>query len=189
MAPILGIMASQISGHLWAPSGAYDSIATANPSGTNTLTFSSIPQTYTHLQIRFIARDNRATNADYMNCYLNGDTASNYTNHYLYGNGSSALSSVDNPSSSVVLMRATGTNQTANAYGAGVLDILDYTNTSKYKTTRQLGGYEDNSTGLLYLVSALWRNTNAISSITITTGVGTSFDSYTQIALYGIKGN
>ena len=53
MAPILGIYASQISGHLFAPSGAYDSIATVTPyTTTTTVEFNSRPSTYTHLQVR-----------------------------------------------------------------------------------------------------------------------------------------
>jgi hypothetical protein len=51
--PILGIISSQISGHLFAPSGAYDSIATVSGTGSSgTISFTSIPSTYTHLQIR-----------------------------------------------------------------------------------------------------------------------------------------
>ena len=53
--PILGLLASAISGNLFAPSGAYDSIATASGTGSSaTISFTSIPSTYTHLQIRGI---------------------------------------------------------------------------------------------------------------------------------------
>jgi hypothetical protein len=84
--PILGIMASQISGHLFAPSGAYDSIATTTLSSpAASITFSSIPATYTHLQIRGIARSTAA--AGNVSIAYNSDTGSNYAGHDLYGDG------------------------------------------------------------------------------------------------------
>ena len=83
MAPILGIYASQISGHLFAPSGAYDSIATTTvgAGGASSITFSSIPSTYTHLQVRITAKGNRGIVIE--NAYLtfNGDSGTNYNAH------------------------------------------------------------------------------------------------------------
>ena len=88
MSPILGIYASQISGHLWAPSGAYDSIATATGTGSSgIINFTSIPSTYTHLQLRVSALP---SSVDQMVCRVgNGsiDTGSNYARHTLNGNG------------------------------------------------------------------------------------------------------
>jgi len=95
MAPILGIWASQISGHLFAPSGAYDSIATTTvgAGGTSSITFNSIPSTYTHLQIRAFTGTSTiyVSNAGYVS--FNGDTTtSNYNDHAIYGSGASAAS-------------------------------------------------------------------------------------------------
>ena len=90
--PMLGIMASQISGHLWAPSGAYDSIATVTlGSAASTITFSSIPSTYTHLQFRVMARDTTTgVTQTSLRWQFNGDTAANYTAyHDIFGNGAS----------------------------------------------------------------------------------------------------
>jgi hypothetical protein len=86
--PILGIMASQISGHLWAPEGAYDSLATVTLSAnTSSITFAGIPAGYKHLQLR--ATWANSTGADTW-MRINGDTGSNYAAHYLNGNGSAA---------------------------------------------------------------------------------------------------
>lgn len=188
MAPILGIMASQISGHLWAPSGAYDSIATINvgTGGGASVTFSSIPSTYTHLQIRYIAKRNNAFNTLSAGIRFNGDSGTNYTRHELYCDGStvagSASTGLDASNTSVV----TGTTPT-NTFGAGVIDILDYTNTNKYTTFRQLTGADTNGAGFLNLASGLWLNTAAINSVTLL--VGSNWEQYSQFALYGIKGN
>lgn len=90
--PVLGIIASQISGHLWAPSGAYDSIATTTvgSGGTATVTFSSIPATYTHLQIRCLMRTDRAVAYTATNWRFNSDSSSNYSYHAITGDGATA---------------------------------------------------------------------------------------------------
>jgi hypothetical protein len=192
MAPILGIYASQISGHLFAPSGAYDSIATVTvgSGGTGTVTFSSIPQTYTHLQVRFLARTNRAGNpTDTVRLAYNSDTSSsNYTYHEFGGDGSGVyVYGSGAPERNAFSMTAAAT-AASGVFGAGIADILDYTNTNKYKTHRNLGGADSNGSGRVGFVSGLWLNTAAITSITLTPSVGTTFNEYSTFALYGIKG-
>jgi len=185
MAPILGIYASQISGHLFAPSGAYDSIATTTTAGGETsITFSSIPSTYTHLQIRFSA--NASTNDNYMR--FNGDTGTNYIWHNLYGDGSSAAAYTPGTGQNKVSAGYGSTNASNTYMGGAVCDILDYTNTSKNTTTRSLSGYDENGSGYVLLHSGLWLNTSAITSITIFPGSG-SIKANSKYALFGIKGN
>ncbi len=186
MAPILGIYASQISGHLFAPSGAYDSIATitVGSGGTASVTFSSIPSTYKHLQIRLIAQSNQSSTSGVMQ--LNGDTASNYSNHYLSGDGATA--SAGSLLSSFMYSNYIPSSSNTNVFGAGVIDILDYADTNKYKTFRSLSGADLNGSGGIALYSGSWRNTAAITSITLTRGVGL-MSQYSSFALYGIKGN
>ena len=176
MSPILGIYASQISGHLFAPSGAYDSIATTTvgSGGTGTITFSSIPSTYTHLQLRVMAVYSAAN--PFGTLRFNGDSGSVYWWHQLQGNGSAASASAyASLGSSIPTVQ--------------VADILDYTSTSKNKTIRILEGYDANGSGTLRLASGLWSATPAaITSITISTSTGT-FAEYSSFALYGIKGS
>jgi hypothetical protein len=186
MAPILGIYASQISGHLFAPSGAYDSIATVTvgSGGSSSITFNSIPSTYQHLQIRVSATN--GTGADYVLRY-NGDSGSNYRGHVLYGDGASAFSS-----------QTFGGVYTGNdiAFGdrgasypvVAVTDILDYANSNKYTTLRSLYGTDANGSGQIALASGLWMNTAAVTSISVT-AVTSTFNEYSSFALYGIKGN
>jgi hypothetical protein len=76
---------------------------------------------------------------------------------------------------------------TASVFGAGVIDILDYANTSKYKTIRTLSGWDKNGGGNVGLSSGLWLSTSAISSIVIGSQTG-NLVTNTQFALYGIKG-
>jgi len=184
--PILGIMASQISGHLFAPSGAYDSIATASGTGSSgTITFSFIPATYTHLEIRQISRC--TVGSSDCNLRFNGDTASNYSWHRIMGNGT-VVSAAAGATQTYIELPAIGYSALlANTYGASVTSILDYANTSKYKTVRSIGGHEDNTSGLVIVNSGNWRNTAAITSIELLTGSG-SWSTDSRFALYGIKG-
>jgi hypothetical protein len=82
--------------------------------------------------------------------------------------------------------------QDTTYYSASIIDILDYANTNKYKTYRALTGIDKNGSGSIQLTSGVWRNTTAITSITITPQSNTSptnqFQQYSQFALYGIKG-
>ena len=195
MSPILGIYASQISGHLFAPSGAYDSIATVTVgSPTATITFSSIPQTYTHLQVRAMIRSDKSadTNAD-MYCWLNSNqTQSNYTRHYLRGNGTAASSLGFAASAVPVAGEAPAAATASNIFGVTVIDILDYTNTNKFKNVRTLHGDDQNSgttASNVYLTSSLFMDTSAITSLQFTLQASTNFTQYSSFALYGIKGN
>ena len=193
MTPMLGIMASQISGHLSTPS--YESIATFTlGSTTSSVTFSSIPGTYKHLQIRMSARADRANSSgNTVFAYANGDEApsnpTNYYSHYLTGNGSSASSgdlANNNPSYGFYFGYAIGANATNNI-SPNVIDILDYANTNKYKTMRSLAGFDNNGSGAIALASTLWANTAAITSLKIVC-LSYNFTQYSSFALYGIKG-
>lgn len=178
----------------WAPSGAYDSIATTTvgAGGTADITFSSIPSTYTHLQIRFLAQcSNSATATDNLAFRFNSDTGGNYTRHYIDGNGSSATAGGNTGVSQVYAICAQTDSTNPNAFGVGVLDILDYTNTNKYTTTRALSGADFNAAGggsAIQFTSGLWLNTAAITSINIRALAG-NLKQYSQFALYGIKGD
>jgi hypothetical protein len=187
--PILGSLASQnTKSFLFAPSGAFDSIAstTVGSGGAPSITFSNIPQTYTHLQIRGIAN---SPSASYIVAQLNGDTGANYSNHAIYADhdGTIVGQATTNASNFFV---ARSNYAVGNMFGAGVCDILDYTNTSKNTTTQALAGNDSNGTAgaVMHISSGNWRNTNAVTSILIYPTSG-NFSQYSQFALYGIKGN
>lgn len=176
-----------------ASTNSYESIATTTvgAGGSSTITFSSIPSTYTHLQLRIMARSDRASNyASNINVQFNSDTGSNYAYHDLNGSGSAAFAEGSASTSNIPMNRITGASAASSIFGVVVADILDYKNTNKYKTLRWLGGFDNNSTqGEIYFGSGLWQNTNAITSITLQTVSGAAnFTQYSSFALYGIKG-
>jgi hypothetical protein len=183
----------------WASVGFFESIATVTvgSGGQSTIVFSSIPSTYKHLQVRFMAQSNRSSFVDNLEMYVNSDQSANYSVHYLIGDGANAPSSTGaaNASGFISTSQNLGSSSgTPNAFGVGVIDILDYSNTNKHKTLRGLWGLNLNtadsssSFGRLGISSGNWRNANAISSITFYPTLGTSFTQYTSFALYGIKG-
>ena len=186
-----GILASQISGHLYAgPAGAFDALGsvTVGAGGQSSITFSAIPQTYTHLQIRAIARETGSgTGSDNFYMQFNGDTSNSYSWHLLYGSGSGSGSE----SSAINQTFITGNGMAAgadliNAYGASIIDILDYANIYKNKTTRSLSGDDLNGSGYIQFVSGNWRSTNAITSIVLAPQ-NNSFAVNSQFSLYGIR--
>lgn len=179
---------------LSAIAGDYESIATVTvgAGGQATISFSSIPQTYKHLQIRGIGRSANAVTADQTKMQMNGDTStSNYAFHALIGNGST-VSSAGYGSGIVAgitpVIRFTGANATANVFGVTVFDILDYSLTTKYKTVRVLHGYDLSGSGEVQLASGVWLSTSAVTSLDISIQTSGNFAQYTSFALYGIKG-
>ena len=169
---------------------SYDSISTitVGAGGTTSVTFSSIPQTYTHLQIRGISRNNRASQLDGVYFRANSDTGTNYSFHSILGSGATAT--VDSATSSTFFQLGivAASNATASVFGGFVADVLDYTNTNKYKTVRSIGGYDSNGNGYAVFDSGSWRNTAAITSITLGSSDGSGLLQYSSFALYGIKG-
>jgi len=190
--PILGIVASQISGHLFAPSGAYDSIATVTVgSPVASITFSSIPSTYTHLQVRVFARSARADWGDTLQVRVNGDTGANYYGHYLLANGAATFAGSYGATTGLVYCGTVAAGSApVGTFGGPIIDILDYTSANKNKIFRVLHGADNNSSnGGVGFLSAAWNNSStAINSLVFSVDSASNFAQYTSFALYGIKG-
>jgi hypothetical protein len=182
------------------PVGAYESIATFTPSGsTGTVTFSSIPQNYTHLQLRIQARGTSGAGGYYTSVAvnLNGDTtAGNYYYHIIGGNGANAVSpSPGSGYSQNGLINIPNALNTSNVFAGAIIDIPDYSSYVKNKTLRSLNGADLNNTsgfpysGAIFLSSMLWKNTAPITSITFTADAtySTNFANGSSFALYGVK--
>jgi hypothetical protein len=175
-----------------ASASSYESIATVTvgSGGTSSISFTSIPQTYKHLQIRGIGKTDRAAGTvTELQVEINSDTTSNYYTHELMGNGSSVIPSAQTSTAIKYFSWSRLASADTSVFSANIIDFLDYANTSKYKTARHLGGVDGNGFGNIILNSGMIANTAAISSIKITPGYGsTTLLQYTSFALYGIKG-
>lgn len=174
-----------------AAGGDFESIATitVGSGGASEIEFASIPSTYQHLQIRYIARTNRTGNTDdFMAIRFNSDNGSNYVIHLLYGTGTSALATAATSQTMSALGIITATDATASIFGAGVADILDYNSTSKTTTIRSMGSTDRNGAGQVRLNSGMWTSTNAVTSITLLPfTAGVDFVQHTTAALFGVK--
>ena len=187
MSPILGIYASQQSGHL----SNFYSIATqtVGSGGASSITFSSIPSGYSHLQIRYSVLASQL--GQNLVARFNGDSTTSYfAGHRLTGDGANAAAGAYSTDNAIVLSGAAGTNALANAPAVGIIDILDYSNTSKNKTLRMLFGYDTNGAGTgnnyqwVGMQSGLWMSTSAITSIVMTSA---TLNQYSSFALYGVR--
>jgi hypothetical protein len=196
-----GILESQKSGHLYTLAGSYDALAsvTVPSGGLASVTFAGIPTGYTHLQIRILTRGTGSGGyPTSVPITLNGDTTSgNYYFHHLSGNGASASSSSGAGYATNTLMSIPNAANTASAYSAGIIDILDYASITKAKTIRSLNGVDLNNSsgfpysGSIYLASMMWNPSTptAITSITFTADptYSVNFAQYSSFALYGVK--
>jgi len=165
---------------------------TVTGAGQYGVTFSTIPQIYTHLQIRIFGRSSYQSGYyDSLAIRLNGDqTNTDYYSHTIYGNGSSGSSTAYQTVAGGAGLAGSSLpspGSLANTYACYVVDILDYASTTKSKVIKSFGGWDDNNTssgiGNVGLFSSvLLPNTNPITSVTPATfqtlAVGTRFDLY-----------
>lgn len=187
MSPILGVWASQNYPRI---TSSYESIATVTvgAGGSSTITFSSIPSTYTHLQLRILGKNNAADNGAW-NIFLNFNSSASTSNtfHYLLGDGASVSAGASTGNTHCIAGVFAGS--TTTTFSNSIIDILDYKNTNKYKTIRSLNGVDFNGSGSMRFYSNLWQSTQAISSIDITSEGSKTITQYSHFALYGIKGS
>ncbi len=172
--------------------GFYESIASAvvDASNTSLITFNNIPQNYTHLQVRITGRSTRdysGNNIDAFTATFNGGSLSRA--HSLIGDGSVASSTPNYLFGFVVDDFAPNSAM----YSPIIIDILDYSNTTKLKTTKTIWGVEVNSGTYPYggstgLSSGYWNSTTSINSIEFSMAFGGVWKSGSHVALYGIRG-
>jgi hypothetical protein len=138
----------------------------------STVTFSSIPSTYTDLVVVF---SGIGTTTDFFSIRFNGDTGSNYALTDLYGNGSAAFSSRQTSQTKI------SRNECVNQSNA-IINISNYSSTAVYKTTLSRSNSASDGT---FAVAGLWRSTAAINSISLIHD-GSSFATGSTFSLYGI---
>jgi hypothetical protein len=178
--PILGVFASSVQKAI----ESFDSIATQTlASNTTNITFSSIPSTYKDLHLRYVAKNVNSGLTD-VGLTFNDDGGGNYSKSWIFSfDGAGPYESGND---SAISLGYTVGNDTS-VYGAGLIDIPDYAVTTKNKTITYLTGNEKSSgnTTTLIIGAGQWRNTAAISSITISCA---TFATGSRFELYGIKG-
>jgi hypothetical protein len=173
--------------------GDYESIETITlGSAATEITFSSIPSTYKHLEIRGIARTTRSGSGyDWFTARFNGDTGSKYSFHILMGTGSAPYYYPAGSQTSMYVGALSQASTSSYMYGAFITSVLDYAKTSKYKVIRTGFGHEidaNNTESLVGQISGSWQDTAAVTSMTFLIPGGYQFAAGTSLSLFGIKG-
>lgn len=160
-------------------------IASGVPSvGATSFSFTSIPQTFTHLQMRYSIRGSDAGAISFMAMSINGNAyTTNYSSHTLAGNGTSPYATAVVSGGGISNLYSPGSTSTANVFANAIVDVLDYTNTSKNKTVRLLHGFDANGSGQVIFGSGQLLSTAAITSIGVFNMV---FTANCRFDLYGI---
>lgn len=169
----------------FAAVGAFQSIAsvTVDASTASSITFSSIPNTFTHLQIRATYKFGGNGGTPRFRVGNGGvDTGQNYAHSQFQGSGASVTASQYTNGDFIYL----GLGYERTDRQAMIMDILDYANTNKFKTFRFQLGYAGAS-GVFSMNYGQWRSTSAIDTIQLSVQVN-NFSQYSHVALYGIKG-
>jgi len=152
------------------------SIVTVNGSS---ISFSSIPQTYKHLQIRFYGKSNFSGVAW---LYMDFSGGSYYSHTY---SGDGATPTSFNGTSGAIATISTGS--TPSIFGSAIIDIANYTNTTRNKVAKGLSGFDTNGSGAAALRSILRTDsTAAISTVNLNDGGGGGFVIGTRADLYGV---
>lgn len=167
----------------------FDSFATVTVGGgtsASSLTFSSIPQTHSHLRLILSTRGTSSLARAAVR-FNSDSTTGNYYDHYWYGNGSSSGYGYDGNLSIIELGVIPSSSEMAYVQGHCIVDIFDYRDTSKLTTVRSMNGVSGSST-YFSLNSGTWKSTSAVTSLTIVPGlVGSgNFNEFTVASLYGI---
>lgn len=177
-----------------AGNAAYDPAATwliqrTTATGAETvITFSSIPQTYSSIQIRATLRSTQAlNNVGNCNVYVNGvNTGTSYARHYVYGEGSTVSASGTASTTQMILVNTVPLGSTtAGLFGGCVVDFQDYASTTRNKTMRALHGHDRNGAGTIGMSSGVYLATTAITSVSISLTTG-NWASGSTFALYGM---
>lgn len=148
--------------------------------------FTSIPQTFSHLQLRIVGRSTLASASDNMYCRFNGDASAIYTGNAVFGDGTNVGQGNYMGYDAWEIGIVAGGNATTNVFSAVISDISDYSRTGKNKTIQTVAGYDNNGNGLIILRSGLYSSTNAITSLYVSYP---PFKAGTRFDLYGITSN
>ena len=158
----------------------YDKIATNTlGSAASSVTFSSIPATYTDLVLVINAKGSASS---YPTIRLNGDSSTNYSDTELNGNGSNAASG-RNSNTSVMYFTRSAVWTTSEFTFNAIANFQNYSNATTYKTVLSRANAAGSSVDA---VVSLWRSTAAINQIVVSATTGT-MEIGSTFTIYGIK--
>jgi hypothetical protein len=162
--------------------------STVLSTATSTVTFSSIPSTYTDLVVKISARGSRAAVVDNIVVRYNADSSAIYSSTFMTGAGSTTGSFTSSGDTSFPYNTSNGNTTTANTFGSTEIYIPNYLSTiSKPISTISLSETDSATDNFLRALANLFRNTSAITSMTFTPEIGPNWLTGSSFYLYGIK--
>jgi hypothetical protein len=167
-----------------AAGNTYVALATNTlSSATASVTFSSIPATYTDLVL--VLQPASTTFADNIGLQFNSDTGNNYSSTNLSATGSAASSGRTSSFPYINVTNIIGTTGTLGAM-TSTIQIINYANTTTYKTVISRTGQNGATYNGVEAIVGLWRNTAAISTIVVKQSGSPNFITGSTFSLYGI---
>jgi hypothetical protein len=163
----------------------YIPLYTTTLASAGTVTFSSIPNTYTDLVLVISDAVSIATNTPGACISFNSDTASNYSSTHLEGTGTSALSNRQTNQSNINSGYNIGLSSSSTQPATIIINIMNYANTTTYKTILSRNAQTAGAAPGTGATVGLWRSTAAINSMAITAQTG-NFAIGTTFSLYGV---
>jgi hypothetical protein len=173
-------------------SNTYTIISKTTLTGSQSnITLSSIPSTYTDLELHISSRFNNSADFDIVNLQFNSDSGSNYSSNLtIQGYNGSASTNAPSAKTVINLGYAPAANATSSTFGSMKIYIPGYAQTTTKKSISADSVMENNSSSayVLWLTGSIWQtSSSAIDTITLTCNSGASFVSGTSVYLYGIK--
>jgi len=162
------------------------SSVTVGGGGSAVIEFTSIPQTYTDLQILLSVRSSTAAGNSNCFIYLNGTFGTSYAQQRLSGDGSNVVSDSQTSYPWVDMINAIpNATYTANTFGSAQIYIPNYASSNNKSLSVDFVGENNSTTSYIYITAGLFQNSSGITSITID---GTdNFVQYSTAYLYGIS--
>ena len=159
--------------------------STVGAGGTTSITFSSIPATYTDLLIKCSLRGTQSAVYTDVDVILTGGTYSN--GKVLYAINGSTVGSYS-PGSNAFIAEAVGATATSSTFSNSEIYIPNYTSTTNKSASGDAVGENNASAAIGILGAALYTSSSAITGITLTYGTGSqgNFVQYSTAYLYGI---
>lgn len=140
---------------------------------------------YKHLQIRAVTKNSFGSAKD-IRIRFNGDTATNYSIHQIYPSSGSLYASATTSTTSAWSGHSNGTDLASTIFNAAIIDLVDFSSTSKNKTLRSLSG--EPAVGYILFRSSAWNSTAAITSINLFPDSSVNFTAGSRFSLYASKG-
>jgi hypothetical protein len=147
-------------------------------SAAASIDFTSIGSAYTDLRIVLTGTSSTGNS---IRARFNSDSGTNYSTTILFGNGSSATTSQSTGLAHIFITNGSSTTIPLMA----TLDIFSYAG-STFKTSLATQSRDENGSGVVGNSVQLWRNTAAITNISLFLSSG-NLQTGTIATLYGIK--